>query len=324
MQAAQNINAMRTGQPMGMSPAQAYQRHVADKQRMAMDRMEAERRQREANPFWEYEEAKRRGYATKPDGTDMSFQEWQQAKYRQGKAPADVSKLQQWMQLNPEATQQEIQAAYDSILRAGQTFDIGGGGVSVRNPVTGEVVNLVDPADATRREGDLAGTKTAEQLIAKNDNEFRLAASTLPEMEQALADTRALYQAIDNGEYQRTGRFEGNLFRLVDQDTARLAAKQVLQTLKNLQITNLAPVTENEIALIEDLYASVRKDPEANLGALEAAIEMMENKIALINKMGQYWVDNDGTLRDYGIQGRWQRSTPVTPPDDDDKIEMDL
>lgn len=316
-QGAQNINALRQGTPMGISPAQAYQQSIARQAAMRQQEQEEKRRMQLLNPFYEYEMAVDRGYANLPDGSTMSFPQWQQASFRRGGPTSVMQNFDRWRQLNPqradetdEAYQQRQAEAFNTLARAPQMVDVGGGGVQSYQPLTGTGTTVVSPDAATQREGDLSYVRQQEEAQASQDAEFRTAAASLPELESQLQDTIALREAIRNKEFQDTGYFEGRVMRFTDEKTAELAAKQVLQTLRNLQITNLAPVTEAEIRLIEDLYASVLKDPEANIGALNAAIEMMESKINTINQMGRYFV-RDNTLRDYGIQQRW--SEPEDP-----------
>jgi hypothetical protein len=110
----------------------------------------------------------------------------------------------------------------------------------------------------------------------------------LPEMRDTLRDTRELYSAIDKGDYSRTGPIEGWVAKFNDKETAGLAFKQTLQALKNLQITRLTPVSNFEIQMIEQLYADWRKNPQANLGALEEAAKLLERQIGYIEDAARY------------------------------------
>jgi len=94
-----------------------------------------------------------------------------------------------------------------------------------------------------------------------------------------------------------------------DPQVAGLNMESTIQALENLKITNLAPVTEKEIEMIRDLYAGIGRDPEQNAQLLAQAEKMLTQKMELINKKGQYWADNEGTLRGYGTR-RWSKSPP--------------
>lgn len=318
--AINNMAAMRRGQAPQQNPfaelaAARNRNEMLQQQRWNMVNgrqrildLQAKRAQQQLDPFFEYEEFRRR-YPEQAEG--MTFEDFQRLGLKGVAAPSSQREWEFYSSLPPEQQKQ-----FMDLKRSGYGYE-GPAGSRYYRGAGGGVETLVTPDDAIAGEERLTRTTELAQAQAEQDAQFRTAAAGLPAMEGALADTIALRDAIRSGEYQKTGFFEGRFMRFNDEETAKLAAKQVMQTLKNLQITNLAPVTEKEIQLIEDLYASVLKNPAANVGALEAAIEMMQGKIAGINQMGQYFVNNGNTLRDFGISQRWRTAPP------DEEIEID-
>lgn len=129
-----------------------------------------------------------------------------------------------------------------------------------------------------------------------------LAGDGLPMLHQQLTNVQDLAAAIESGMYNETGPFEGLFKRYGNQATAELEARNIYQTLLNLEITNLAPVTENELALVRSLFADINRDPAANLGRLKEAARVLRDKIDLAKEkianssaassIHQKWIDN--------------------------------
>lgn len=335
-EAARNFTRSRMGQPT-VDPIQAYQNSVMERA-MANQRMAESQRAAEAHPLQmqALEQSTANQYAAYPEewqlyqlsGSTDDFETWLK-QYEATTSPTNA--LPANLQINDRLTllkQQGDEEGYNqlmNVLRKPPEVRIGDATLT-QNHFTrmwdavdenGNVSSYRDiNAYVAEHEGDKAYQKTYEQDIATQDAAFGAAVATdLPQFESALAATNALIEAIESGQYQETGILEGRIKQYTDFETAQLAAKAIRQTLENLKITNLAPVTEREIELVGNLYANVLKDPQANLGALEEAKAILEGKLAIMNAKGQYWVNNNGTLRGFGISERWQPDTQTIKAD---------
>lgn len=177
-----------------------------------------------------------------------------------------------------------------------------------------------------RREGVLGSEASAKSsgkatgtADAKLDTDFRSAAANeVPLLRDALRETQELTKAIESGQFTETGPFESLYKKYTNKETAQLHAKSITKALENLQITNLAPVSNFELDLIADLYANIGNDPAANLGILKEAEALLTRKLNLLNKKRGYWMENEGTLKGYGLDEKnfgedWM--SPMAAPD---------
>jgi hypothetical protein len=178
----------------------------------------------------------------------------------------------------------------------------------------------LDEYQTNYRQGQIEGeegSKVKGTEYAKRDQAFLDFVDTgeLDRMEQSIANTERLLQEMDNGEYQNTGYFEGPVRKIFgDPEAAKLEFNAMAQALENLQITNLAPVTENEIEMIKQLYSSIGSDPAQNKAILGEALRVLKEKQALVNKKGEYFANNNGTLRGFGTN-RWTKPTEPAEPE---------
>jgi hypothetical protein len=139
--------------------------------------------------------------------------------------------------------------------------------------------------------------------IGEQNDTFEVELDTqVPQLHNHVNSMRDLANQIRSGKYNDTGLLEGRWRGKTTEEGARLAAKQTLATLQNLQITNLAPVTIAEIERIEMLFASLTNDPEANIGVLEEMAQRSENVLREYARAEQYYRSNNNTLRGYGRQ----------------------
>lgn len=139
--------------------------------------------------------------------------------------------------------------------------------------------------------------------VAELDNAFRSDAQDLVNVvRQQLGDAIALRDLIKNNpNYQNTGPWEQFYAEWSDEHTAEVKAASVFQTLMNLQITKLTPVSEKEIGMVSKLWASVANDPKGNVGALNDAIRRYEKVLGELQKKRDYWTKNGNSLKDYNL-----------------------
>lgn len=192
-------------------------------------------------------------------------------------APANVREYQFFSGLSPEEQKQ-----YMTMKRTGQIVDLGGGGIGYQG-ADGQMRVLVQPETATGRDANRTGAMTTAEGTAKTGTEQvdtgiaqTWAASEAYAMGESMANTAEEYLAmLDSGQLD-TGPLNGMLYNWFGVGTEELAvmnADQIDQVLKNLQIVNLAPVTEKEMANVMKLWADVAKQETPNRGLLKRTIE---------------------------------------------------
>ena len=126
----------------------------------------------------------------------------------------------------------------------------------------------------------LAGAETRGRVATGNNIEsLQVISDQVPEMQFALQDAKALLQKLETGEFSNTELLAGGALERFNADVAELAAYNIQQTLQNLQITNLAPVTEKELELVSNLAADLGNNVAVNKRLLERAIRMLERKL---------------------------------------------
>lgn len=172
------------------------------------------------------------------------------------------------------------------------------------------------------------GSKKTAVGQADLDNEFRSNATELVGvLQRQVADARALRKLIStNPDFRNTGPWEQYVTKWGDKETAKINSAGIMATLMNLQITKLTPVTENEIDMVSKLWSSVANDPEANIGALQAAEERLMGALKDLDKKREFWHSNGESLKGYRLIGNesWVDNIPestfntITDTDDID------
>ena len=176
----------------------------------------------------------------------------------------------------------------------------------------------VDPDNAlavAEAKGSLAGNEAATESTitsqADVNNAFQTEVTTkVPKLRSALSGAEDLQQQIASGKFRDTGFLEGRYKGRTTFEGAQLAAKSVMAALENLQITNLAPVTENEIKMIMQLGTNLLNDPEANMGALEEVVQRTRKVLQEYGRQ-QHYYDQNKTLSGYGVD--WLRNSEFYP-----------
>lgn len=291
-----NLAAGLQNQPMQQDPFAAYQNAVARNAELALRQRAENRTQRtadqKADPFFEYEEARRRGLIPE----EMSLAEFERMGLKGLAAPSSQREWEYYSSLS-----EDDKKAYLEMKRSGSTFGGPAGSTRYRG-AGGGVEELTTPEEMIAGEEELTEAEVRAKARAETDAAFVDLMDTggYDELEQSLQDTENLLAEIEGGGMQATGPLEGMWSQFMgDPDTARLRAQSVLQTLKNLQITNLAPVTEKELQLVQDIYANIDRDPAQNIALLRQAADMLRRKMEIIERKGKYFTQK-GTLSGYG------------------------
>jgi len=125
------------------------------------------------------------------------------------------------------------------------------------------------------------------------------------EMASSMAQSSKEYlDMIDSGELD-TGPMDAILLSVFGVGTEQLAAmdaQAVEQTLQNLQITNLAPVTVQELRTVAKLWAQAHATPTVNKGILKRAIRKAERAMEYARRdarLGAERVRQNGSPLEY-------------------------
>lgn len=329
--ALNNMSAMRRGMAPQISPIQAYQdtvlRNALHEKQMTtydqtqqMNELRMQRQRQELNPFHEYETARDRGLL--PEG--MTLQQFEQLGQRGHDSTSVIKNFSQWRQLNPNASPAEEAAAFDNLARAPLTWRTGPGMLGVTGGVTpgapGATRELGNYSETINREADLAGA--AEGAVQNAQTTSNL-------LDNAIEQTHALRQAYGVAdrmnqistkylEMLETGAvdtglaksFMLNTFGVGSEELAAMNAEAVEQVLQNLQITNLAPVTVQELRTVAGLWANIAQQNEPNQGVLRRAINRTQDVMDRVKTEAAMQAD---AVKEYGGQGRFDSVMRANP-----------
>jgi hypothetical protein len=157
----------------------------------------------------------------------------------------------------------------------------------IEDPETEETVRQDAREELAAIQQMLPGDEVAEarKLLVVNsvkNSEARLAAFAegMDGVVYAKRVTEDMLERISTGKID-TGILSGILTNmgLGDVGQGELKAKQIFQLLQNLQITKLTPVSNFEIDLVSQAWADVANGKSQNIGALQAALEVMNAKM---------------------------------------------
>ena len=97
--------------------------------------------------------------------------------------------------------------------------------------------------------------------------------------------TEDMLQRFESGEFNNaSGPISGRLGQFFSPETAQLQAQEMNETLQNLQITNLAPVSNYEIGLIQKMWASSFNTPKQNTAVLRDLVRLQTAKEEALKK----------------------------------------
>lgn len=340
----QNMGQMRQGAAPSTNPIAAYQQAVSQQslanqqhrqnvlaqkkgqQGLEIGEQTMELNRQKLNPFYEYEEAKKRGIID----PSMSYAEFLNMSNKGFDSTSAIKNYAQRQALveavdnaPDEASRKEAEAelaAFDTYVRAPQMY-AGGGGSQYRVGVGGAPEELVGAGVATERDAAREGAKTTategaktrEQQVRAGIDGARDARAAYQTAESVLKTTNEYLAKFEGQDTVDTGFIPAMMFRtfgIGDEALGELNADTIHMALKNLGITNLAPVTEQEFASVMQMWADISKSPEANKGALTAALRRTER---LMDRVRDDAIYNAGLVQEYGSEqqyGAFTRSNP--------------
>ena len=152
----------------------------------------------------------------------------------------------------------------------------------------------------------------------------------LPQAESTIARNNEIIRGIKAGSLQDSGPLAGFVKQLYDPEFAALQAESIYNTLLNLQITKLTPVSNEEVKLVSQMWASAFRGGKVNIAILEEANRRTQQMIDVGQKAINYYQSNVdingnpkpvGSMEGYGMGG----TTQATPsPTDNDQITIDI
>ena len=193
----------------------------------------------------------------------------------------------------------------------------------------------VDPSQAyltefARREAELAeakarGTATGTQLAAMS-GAVRETAASFPQMQATIDRNNQLIGQIKAGALQGSGPLAGFVKSMYDPEFAALQAEGIYNTLLNLQITKLTPVSNEEVKLVSQMWASAFRGGKVNLSILEEANRRVQQLMDVGRSAVSYYespTDSRGNPKQYGSMEGYAFDAP-SPDETDDTDDLDL
>lgn len=180
-----------------------------------------------------------------------------------------------------------------------------GGITQLVNKLTGEVEQTLTAEQAAAIESTIAESKSFADTTAQKNaekvagymtriNEIAVAGVAF---DQTMQQIDGWVDRLEGGDLE-TGLVSGFLTELGLMGTeleGEALADSVEQALYNLQITNLAPVTEKEIQFIKGLFMDLKSPTEVNIGKLKAALKRISRQIEMADYEAQ-------TARDFVLE----------------------
>lgn len=233
----------------------------------------------------------------------MQMERMRQLRQNASAAPASVREFQYVQGLDPEqrdlyfkvkrgdqrTSQQKNAGTYEDLGFSDDTaFKLASGDITLQesdgvyrlfDETTGQV--LETPVSATQaaaiKSANAGAVKNAEANVAQF-TKARDAIQALPAdfdaIDYSQVQTDKWLELAESGELDDTGFVTGlvsDLLGIQSEQLAEMEADAVQQQLLNLQITNLAPVTEKELKLLANMWGSSSFSTEKLIGALRSS-----------------------------------------------------
>jgi hypothetical protein len=222
-----------------------------------------------------------------------------------------------------------------NIMRGPSTMMMGGVGYTI-DPVTKMPMQMVSPEQIGANAGTVAsGEQSGAKVGAAEGTQIATTKDAIWGFESAYNDTEALLSnsknwldQIESGNIE-TGPINAwlyNTFGMNAGNVAGMKTSQIAQGLKDLQTTNLAPVSNVELALIMQMWANIASGKDANRATLEEAIrrtKSLQSKMVTglktnANRLKRLapgeWEDVNSSLGELPLQFLNDNATPPPPP----------
>jgi hypothetical protein len=203
------------------------------------------------------------------------------------------------------------EADYYNVMRGPQMMMMGNVGFRL-DPATGQPIPLATAEEVGSMAGTVAsGEQSGAKIGAGEGTQIAATKDAIWGFETAYNETQSLLSnsqgwrdQIESGSIE-TGPINSwlyNTFGMNAGNVAGMKTAQIAQGLKDLQMTNLAPVSNVELALIMQMWANIASGKDANRATLDEAIRRTEN---LQSKMVAGLKTNANRLRRLA-PGEWE------------------
>lgn len=326
MGALSNINRVAGGpgleNPFQNQLAQAQEQHnMIQKARM---QQLAKATDPSKNPFYEYETAKQRGYFALGENEDdaAGFLRYTRERFAPKKDSVYSEKVAGLVESGLD------QGLASQLANGLVEVKAGPGGIQqIINKGTGEVVGTMTNEQAATAESIVGRGKQFGESIQGNIDERIAELDMLQDAEYEMADlTEFSEEWLDrlsaknaDGTYAfQTGPLQGLLgsLGLGTEGIGELSADDIFQRLQSLQIVNLAPVTQQEMKAMGELFANPSAINEQNIGKVKSFLRKIKREQRTIERKrgrARTWLtENEDNLNPYDVQyldgnyGEWR------------------
>ena len=161
--------------------------------------------------------------------------------------------------------------AFDN--RTGMTVPSQGG--------TGAVPLPSDPA----QQAEIVRQKAMAEMNAKFEGEVQTRA---PQLMGSVGRLENLIKSVESGDAS-SGVLVGSVYKLTDPQTAILEAESIAQSVEALNGSGLAPVSNQELKTIREMFASASKTGEINKVLLNRSLQIARKQLATLGAKDAYF-----------------------------------
>ena len=298
--AINNMSAMMQGGMPQSDPMQSYQSVIQANAKLSesmrqnrvnegyKSRADARAQEEHDDPQREYTQAIENG--TIPPST--SYEDFLMMG-SQGRMPSSaVQNFQQWKATNPHVNPKQEQGVLAEIIRKSHVYETGAGGTRAYNALNpGGSVDKTLETD----ESALGGAGKKETVLSEAEHQAMLNKQEIDDATATINGNRSAYELADTlqirsqlwlDKMEATGADEMdtgpiaesmlNTFGVATEDVAAFDADSIMSTLENLNIANLAPVTEQELKTVAKMWGRIGAQKSANVGVLKRAVARTE------------------------------------------------
>lgn len=159
---------------------------------------------------------------------------------------------------------------------------------------TGAIPLPQDPAQQAAIKQQIA----IGEMNAKFEGEVQTRA---PQLMGSVGRLENLIKSVENGDAS-SGVVVGSVYKLTDPQTAILEAESIVQSIEALNGSGLAPVSNNELKTIREMFASANKTGEINKVLLNRSLQIARKQLATLGDKDAYFRQNK-TLEGWRPQG---------------------
>lgn len=306
-----NLGTLMGGRGPELNPmTQAFDQRVQNYE-LATQRMRSLHAAQQDNPFYDYELAKSRGYFKLNEGEDdaQGFRRFTQEQFK------DPTKSVYSQKVEGLVASGIDEGLANQFVNGAVEVKEGPGGIQqIINSVTGEVEGTLTPEQAATIESTVARGKKFGEDIQGQINDYIGELAILDDAQYEMADlTEFSGQWLDrlsaknaDGSYAfQTGPLQGLMgsLGLGTEAIGELSADDIFQRLQSLQIVNLAPVTQQEMKAMGELFANPNSINEQNIGKIKSFMRKIQREQKSLDRQrGRVttWLsENEGNLTSY-------------------------